>query len=186
MKVKCLLAVLLLSATATAFAQEAKYGIKSAILKKEAVTMGQKVQGVQYFDDYGRKEASELTMKVGGVANVEKHISIDLDMKVANKATLPVKPVNYLNLTDEVRELHKIKEVGTEEILGRKCTKYTLEVVYGGQTTYSTVWIWKGIPLKNETSSNGMVIVTEQATEIQENAEVPAMKFLVPEGVTFP
>ena len=185
MKVKCLLAVLLLSATATAFAQEAKYGIKSAILKKEAVTMGQKVQGVQYFDDYGRKEASELTMKVGGVANVEKHIrtiadgdkiiSIDLDMKVANKATLPVKPVNYLNLTDEVRE-----------ILGRKCTKYTLEVVYGGQTTYSTVWIWKGIPLKNETSSNGMVIVTEQATEIQENAEVPAMKFLVPEGVTFP
>lgn len=49
MKVKCLLAVLLLSATATAFAQEAKYGIKSAILKKEAVTMGQKVQGVQYF-----------------------------------------------------------------------------------------------------------------------------------------
>ena len=40
MKVKCLLAVLLLSATATAFAQEAKYGIKSAILKKEAVTMG--------------------------------------------------------------------------------------------------------------------------------------------------
>lgn len=31
-----------------------------------------------------------------------------------------------------------------------------------------------------------MVIVTEQATEIQENAEVPAMKFLVPEGVTFP
>ena len=66
MKVKCLLAVLLLSATATAFAQEAKYGIKSAILKKEAVTMGQKVQGVQYFDDYGRKEASELTMKVEG------------------------------------------------------------------------------------------------------------------------
>lgn len=44
----------------------------------------------------------------------------------------------------------------------------------------------ESIPLKNETSSNGMVIVTEQATEIQENAEVPAMKFLVPEGVTFP
>lgn len=42
MKVKCLLAVLLLSATATAFAQEAKYGIKSAILKKEAVTRGRK------------------------------------------------------------------------------------------------------------------------------------------------
>ena len=64
MKVKCLLAVLLLSATATAFAQAAKYGIKSAILKTEAVTMGQKVQGVQDFDDYGRKEASELTMKM--------------------------------------------------------------------------------------------------------------------------
>ena len=44
------------------------------------------------------------------VADGDKIISIDLDMKVANKATLPVKPVNYLNLTDEVRELHKIKE----------------------------------------------------------------------------
>lgn len=195
MKVKTVLLSLLLSTT-TIFAQEAKYGIKSAILKKEAVTMGQKVQGVQYFDDYGRKEASELTMKVGRVANVEKHIrtiadgdkiiSIDLDMKVANKVPIPIKPVNYLNLTDEVRELHKIKEVGNEEILGRMCIKYTLEVVYGGQTTHSTVWIWKGIPLKNETSSNGMLIVTEQAMEIQENVEVPAEKFLVPEGVTVP
>ena len=193
--------------TAHDLARIAAYGYRTQPLFAEIVSSKRRVMpwpGKGYdreifnekFDDYGRKEASELTMKVGGVANVEKHIrtiadgdkiiSIDLDMKVANKATLPVKPVNYLNLTDEVRELHKIKEVGTEEILGRKCTKYTLEVVYGGQTTYSTVWIWKGIPLKNETSSNGMVIVTEQATEIQENAEVPAMKFLVPEGVTFP
>ena len=54
MKVKCLLAVLLLSATATAFAQEAKYGIKSAILKKEAVTMGQK-GGVRTYNESGRR-----------------------------------------------------------------------------------------------------------------------------------
>ena len=163
--------------------------------RKRRSLWGRKCKACSILTITAEREASELTMKVGGVANVEKHIrtiadgdkiiSIDLDMKVANKATLPVKPVNYLNLTDEVRELHKIKEVGTEEILGRKCTKYTLEVVYGGQTTYSTVWIWKGIPLKNETSSNGMVIVTEQATEIQENAEVPAMKFWYPKELRF-
>ncbi|MFR7464127.1 MAG: hypothetical protein ACLUVG_01820 [Phocaeicola vulgatus] len=93
MKVKCLLAVLLLSATAAAFAQRVR-SLESSLpsSRKEAVTMGQKVQGVQYFDDYGRKEASELTNREwGGVANVEKHIrtiadgdmiiSIDLDMK---------------------------------------------------------------------------------------------------------
>lgn len=196
MKIKTVFLLLLLPISVTAFAQEAKYGIKSAILKKEAVSMGQKVQGMQYFDEYGKKEASELTMKIGGVPNMEKHIrtlvdgdkviSIDLDMKVANKTALPIKLVNYLNLTDEVRALHHIKEVGQEEILGKMCTKYTLEMVSEGQAIHSIVWIWKGIPLKNEISSNRMLVLAEVATEIQENVEVPADKFLIPEGITVP
>lgn len=190
---KTFLLVMLLGTATVLFAQEAKYEIKSAILKKEAVGMGQKVEGMLYFDDYGKKESSELTLKMG---TMEKHvrtladgdniISIDLDMKMANKVPIPIKPVNYLNLTDEVRKLHKIKEVGTEEIAGRPCTKYTLEVKYGGQTSYSTVWIWKGIPLKNETSVNGMLVISEQATEIQENVDISADKLIVPEGVVVP
>ena len=71
---KFLFALLFLSATILLNAQEAKYGIKSAIIKKDVVAMGQKVECTWYMDDYGKKESTELTMKTGGVAGVEKHI----------------------------------------------------------------------------------------------------------------
>ncbi|WP_347145866.1 hypothetical protein [Parabacteroides goldsteinii] len=114
MKMKFLFALLFLSATILLNAQEAKYGIKSAIIKKDVVAMGQNVECTWYMDDYGKKESTELTMKTGGVAGVEKHIrtiadgssaiNIDLDMKTAMKMKLPEKPINYLQLTPEIVE----------------------------------------------------------------------------------
>ena len=70
-KMKFLFALLFLSATILLNAQEAKYGIKSAIIKKDVVAMGQNVECTWYMDDYGKKESTELTMKTGGVAGVE-------------------------------------------------------------------------------------------------------------------
>ena len=120
-----------LSATILLNAQEAKYGIKSAIIKKDVVAMGQNVECTWYMDDYGKKESTELTMKTGGVAGVEKHIrtiadgssaiNIDLDMKTAMKMKLPEKPINYLQLTPEIVEKYKIKETGEEDIAGKPC-----------------------------------------------------------------
>lgn len=191
-----ILVVLLLSVTNVLNAQEAKYGIKSATITKDMVAMGQKLECTWYIDDYGKKEATEVAMKVGGVADVEKHIrtiaegssvvNIDLDVKKAMRMKLPQEPINYLKLTPEVRDKFKIKETGEEEIAGKPCEKYSLEITQMGQTVQMTVWVWKGLVLKSETSSNGMVVMVETSKEINETSVVPADKFVVPEGITVP
>lgn len=193
MKAIVLFAALLLSATTLLNAQEAKYGIKSAIIKKDMVAMGQKVECAWYVEDYGKKEAVEIAMKTGGVAGIEKHIrtisegasvvNVDLDMKTAMRMNLPQQPINYLQLTPDVIEKFKIKETGQEEIAGKPCKKYALEITQMGQTVQMSVWIWKGLALKSETASNGMVVMVETATQVDENTAVPADKFVVPEGI---
>ena len=175
-------------------AQEAKYEIKSAIIKKEIVMMGQKLEAITYFDDFGKKESAEITIANGIAVGMDKHIrtimdkstiiTIDLDSKVANRVNLPDEPINYLQLTPEIIEKYKVKEIGEEEIAGKLCQKYALEISQMGQTMQIKTWVWKGIGLKSEISSNGMVVSIETATEIQEEAEVPADKLIVPEGIT--
>jgi hypothetical protein len=189
----CLLAFVVMGVSA----QEAKYEIKSAIITKEVAAMGMKFESISYIDDFGQKECAEITIKNGIAPGVDKHIrtlmegeavvSIDLDLKQSTRVELPEKPVNYLQLTPEVREKNKIKEAGEEEVAGKKCKKYTLEMATpNGQTLYVSAWVWKGLMLKSETSGNGTLLATETATEIQENATVPAEKFTVPEGFTLP
>jgi hypothetical protein len=170
----------------------AKYELKSAIIQKEIAMMGQTLNATWYIDGAGERESVEMAIKNGLAQGVDKHIRtitegmsvivIDMDLKVGNRMNLPEKPVNYLQLTPEVREKHKIKDGGEGEIAGKKCRKYSLEITQMGQTALATVWIWKGIPLKTEVGSNGIVI-TETAIEIQENAPVPEEKFETPEGV---
>lgn len=55
MKTKILFAISLLFAVTVLSAQEAKYGIKSAIIKKDVVAMGQKVECHGIWMIMGRK-----------------------------------------------------------------------------------------------------------------------------------
>lgn len=52
MNVKLLLSVWLLFVTTVLKAQESKYELKSAIIKKETVAMGQKLESTWYIDEY--------------------------------------------------------------------------------------------------------------------------------------
>jgi len=176
------------------YAQEVRYEIKSAIIKKETILMGQKVESIWYMDEYGKKESSEMTAKVGGIANIEKqirtiveadsYINVDLEMKTAMRAQIPMARINYLNLTPEIREEYKVKELEVEDIAGKPSQKLSIEITQMGQVVQGTVWVWKGIPLKNELGANGMVLQIENSLDIQENVPVPAEKFEVPEGIT--
>jgi hypothetical protein len=190
---KSLLVCLLLLATITLSAEDAKrYEVKTAIIKKEIVAMGMKLAVTTYFDDYGKKEAVEITVKDGITVGVDKHtrtlmtdstvLNIDLDLKVATKIPLPQKPVNYLALTPEIMEQFKMQEAGESEIAGKPCKKYTLEITQMGQKITITTHVWKGISLKTETVANGTTVATETATEIQEDASVSSEKFVLPEG----
>ena len=182
--------MLLIAAVGMITAQEAKYEIKSGIVKKVSNVMGQKVESILYFDDYGKMEAVETTVNVAGT---EKHMrtldegnsiaSIDLDAKTVQRMEKPDKLDNFLALTDEQKEKYKYQELGEETFLDRPCKKVSLELTEMGQTFQATLWLWKGIPLKTETQVGGMTVV-EEAVEVQENVEVPAEKFTVPEGFT--
>ena len=51
-----------------------------------------------------------------------------------------------------------------------------------GQPQKQTVWVYKGITLKSSSSSDfGEMVQT--ATKIQEDVEIPASMFTLPEGV---
>ena len=191
MKTKLLFTTLLLSVF-TLSAQEAKYEIKSAIITKSMDMMGQKIDGVQYIDDFGVKESILLKMPMQGVASMymrlrsitkgDTVITANLDLKTGNKIVLPEKPVNYLKLTDEVREKYKIKEHAKEEIAGKLCNKYSLVISQMGQQASTTTWVWKGIVLKSVISVSGMSM-TEEVIDIQENVKVDAENFTIPDDV---
>ena len=93
--------------------------------------------------------------------------------------------INYLKLTPEIKAARNIKELGEETVAGKPCKKYSLETSFGERTSKITNWVWKGFVLKSETrNDNGEVTMSSVATEIQENATVPASKFVVPSGIT--
>jgi hypothetical protein len=191
MKTKLLFAALLLSVF-TLSAQEAKYEIKSAIITKSMDMMGQKIDGVQYIDDFGVKESIMLKMPMQGVEGMymrlrsitkgDTVITANLDLKTGNKIVLPEKPVNYLKLTDEVREKYKIKEHAKEEIAGKLCNKYSLVISQMGQQASTTTWVWKGIVLKSVISVSGMSM-TEEVIDIQENVKIDSENFTIPNDI---
>ncbi|MEA4885573.1 MAG: hypothetical protein VB063_02620 [Bacteroides graminisolvens] len=187
-------AILLLFVTIALSAQEAKYEMKSAIIKKKTEFSGQVLESTTFIDDYGKKEATEIIFKNGMSPGVDKSmmtimdstsvITVDMDTKVANRVNLPTKPINYLQISDEIRDQYKLKEAGEEAIGDKTCKIYTLEISQMGQTLQLKVWVWKGIALKSETSAGGTLLATETTTDIQENAAVLQDKFSLPAGVT--
>ncbi len=190
-----ILASLLLLGTGTLSAQldplaGKRYGIKSAIIKKEARGMGNSsMTNTLYFDDYGEREATEMTLKMG---EAEKHIrviaedggrtnvTLDLDEKKAARTPTPDQPRNFRNLSQADIDRFKIRETGEETIAGRPCKKYDMELTITGVTVQIRLWIWEGIALKTETSHNGRVMLTDEAVEVEENVLVPDDKFDLP------
>ena len=192
-----ILASLLLMGGSTLSAQrdpvaDKRYGIKSAIIKKETRAAGNTMHNTLYFDDYGAREATELTMKI---SETEKHlriiaeddgrtnVTLDLDEKKAFRTPAPEQPRNYLHLTAEDLERFKIKEDGEESVAGKPCKKYHMELKQSGVTLQTTLWIWEGITLKYEARYQGNLMVTDEATEVQTDVAVPAEKFAIPAEV---
>ena len=171
---------------------DARYELKSGIVKFNATSQGNQITATQYFDDYGKKEAA---LSVTGTALVKTEIKtiqfgdtvyqINMVMKMGQKTTLPGKPVNYLQLKSAIREKYKVQELGEETVAGKSCKKYSLEVSQAGQTVKTEVCVWKGLVLKTVLKMGDVELMTQTATEVQENAEVDPKEFEVPEGVSF-
>lgn len=180
---------MMLAVSVSALAQGAvkKYEVKSGIVKAVTTAMGQKIEAVSYFDDYGAVEVSKTKTTVPGAGEMEiAQISKDGKSYMVNYAAkqvqeIPVQEsINYLNLTDEVIAKYKIGKIGMENVGDKFCFKYSAEISQMGQTASMTVWVWKGYPIKSVTSIQGMEITVE-VTEFTENAEIAPETFEIPQ-----
>ena len=201
---KMFLAAALMAVVSLANAQapaNAPYGVKSGVYTMSMAFGDNEMITEYYFDNYGLKTAQ--VQEGGGMMGMGQEgktrtitdkdgatIRINDEAKTATKfpAGGPMggfgggrAQINWNNLTDQVKKDNNIKELGKETIAGKECTKYsmTTEGFQGPQE--QTVWIYKGIQLKNEMSSD---FGTFGATcKKFEEKEVPASMFEVPAGV---
>ena len=176
-----LCAVLLVAVAAMAQNGTKYYGIKSGTIKIEMDMMGQTVPSTIYFDDYGAKQATSISMMGMEMTQINK----DGKMYLVNKGEKSVQEmpqqqeqINYLNLTDEIKAKYKIKEVGKETVAGKECTTYTVEVSQMGQTVKTTVSVWNGIAMKTTADAGGFSM-SQKVTEVKE-APVDAAIFEIP------
>jgi len=198
---KMIMAVALLATVSMAKAQApagAPYGVKSGIITMSMDMMGQEMITETYFDNYGLLTAQVSEggfMGNGGKTRTitdkdGSQIRIDDAAKTATKMPsfggmgggMGRPNVNWNNLTDQVKKENNIKEVGKETVAGKECTKYTMTMDMMGQSMEQTVWIYKGIMLKNSMATE-MGDFGQTCTKFQENVEIKADMFTVPAGV---
>ena len=180
-KILSLCAVLLVAATAMAQDGAKEYGLKSGSFKTEMDMMGQTISQTTYFDDYGAKQSTSMSMmgmEMTQIVKDGKNYLVNKAEKSVQEMPMQQQSVNYLNLTDEVIAKNKIKEVGNETVAGKECTKYTLEISQMGQTAKATVSVWNGIPMKTDIDAGGFNIVTK-VVEVKEGP-VDAALFEIP------
>ena len=165
------------------------YEVKSGIVTMEMDMMGRKIVQEIYFDDYGTKQAMKMDFQGQKVRAVEvdgEYIMIDEASMTGTK--MPAmgmgsnEKINFLDKSEKNIKKNKIKELGTEVIAEKECTKYSVAVFMMGQVIKQYVWVYKGITLKTSVSTDfgemGMA-----ATSFVEDAEIPAEMFEVPEGL---
>jgi hypothetical protein len=168
-------------------AQEKLYTVKSGVVTMEMNMMGQNIVQKVYFDDYGVKKATVSNFN----GQDSRQIVVDGETIMINDAEktamkMPMmgmqETVNFSNLDEKTMKKFKVQELGKETIAGKECTKYQVTVMMMGQPQKQTVWVYKGVTLKSSSSSDfGEMVQT--ATKLQENVEIPASTFTVPEGV---
>jgi hypothetical protein len=160
-----------------------RYGIKSGtIIYKAPMEMKQSL----YFDDFGKREVliSEMSMTGMNFKDIEIHkdgfiYKYKAGEKTGTKLRWNIQDQNYDKLDPEMAKQFKLKDMGTDEMAGKKCKKFSMEV--GGSPVYA--WIWNGISVKTVTNMMGKEFVIE-AIKIDEGP-VPQELFEVPADITF-
>jgi hypothetical protein len=170
----------------------AKFAMKSGVIEMESVTMGMKQNIMMYFDDWGQMVANEIHMSVLGqkthiVSIIKDGWSYEIDMikKQGRKVKIDMNAydqINYLKMDDQMMKDFNITFIGDVEILGRQCKEYELNMKEQGLKAKTAVW--NGIALRSEASVMGMSVKIN-VTKIQENVEIPAEKFEIPDDIEF-
>ena len=95
----------------------------------------------------------------------------------------PLYDLTFINPSQAVIDKYQLVDTGEdEEVAGRMCRKFNYQTTVGkrNKVVYQTSWVYKGVVLKNVMITARQETVTE-VTEFQENAEIPAGTFEIPE-----
>ena len=174
-------------------AQAAKrYEVKSGYIKYETSHGTDEL----YWDNYGENEAryTDATITMFGMTQQNRSVNIidgkwsynyDDKSKVASKADYEKlmqqmtgnKNQPITDFSEAMIEAYDGEKIGTEKILGKKCTIYNLKSFgdYRG-------WVYKGLALKAELNMMGFNF-NMKAVEFKENAKIDQAKLRLPEGM---
>jgi len=171
--------------------QTKKYDIKSGIITFETTMqmMGMTIitKSIVYFDEYGMKECKE-SFKDGKLeesffSDGKFLYKVAYEQKRALKAGKASRGTEFKfgwnEISDKDKKAGKAKLLPNITIAGKTCQSF--EYYDGGTPTKFAGW--SGICLLTEMKTKDMSSLTK-ALKIEENAKVPAEKFVLPPGFT--
>lgn len=177
-------------AAAESATPKGKYAIKSGIVQYKTEMMGMEVMQTLTFDDYGKKEATDVEMEMMGVkmhtVNLTKDgfiYNLDMVKRTGTKSpavNLANSSIDFENLSEELVKDMDLKKLGTEEFLGKTCEKMSID--YKKMSMKGTFLVFKGVALKSETDMGSMKMKLI-AEKFEENPTIPAEKFEVPSDI---
>ncbi len=165
-----------------------KFKIESGKIVINSEMMGMKMKQTFYFEDYGKKYLMETDMGFGKSIEFDKdgkHIRINETAKTINDKGSALDLANQFMGFDFYSDYEKSKAkwsvLGTEEIAGKPCDKYSVDVP--DYKTKGYYWIWKdtNIILKMDVDQNGNKI-TWTAESAEPGVKIPAELMNIPAG----
>jgi outer membrane lipoprotein-sorting protein len=167
-----------------------KYAIKSGIVEYKTQMMGMDMKQVLTFDDYGKKEVTEMLMEMMGTKMHSVTLTrdgfvynYDLEKKTGTKNPFyggGSSSIDFENLSEAMIKDMNLKKLGTEQYLGKTCQKMTID--YEKMKMKGSFLVYKGVALKMD-ADMGTMKMNLIGEKFVENPEIPANKFEVPADV---
>lgn len=167
-----------------------KYAIKSGIVEYKTQMMGMDAKQIFTFDDFGKKEITEVMMEMMGTKihsvtlNKDGFVyNYDLIKKIGTKrpiTLLKTHDIDFENMTKEMMKDMNINKEGSEKFLGKNCEKVSID--NKKMQMKGNYLIYKGIPLKVNTDL-GSIKMNLLAEKFIENPALPKNKFTIPTDI---
>ncbi|MDO9253981.1 MAG: hypothetical protein Q7U54_00610 [Bacteroidales bacterium] len=177
------------AATETA-TPKGRYAIKSGIVEYKTQMMGMDMKQTLTFDDYGKKEATDMEMDMMGVkihtVTITKDgfmYTLDMEKKTGTKVASyqgSNQNIDFENLSEQMVKDMNLKKEGTEEYLGKTCEKMSID--YTKMKMKGTFLVYKGVALQSDIDmgTTKMKLIGEK---FEENPVIPADKFEIPADI---
>lgn len=162
-------------------------GLKTAITLYNYIVGESMMEVVQYSDNYGADLCFKYDYKGIPFATIMTNDSVfevNYLMKACKAYPRPEEDINFNALTPEIIQKYNVEATGAIEFLGKNCTVYTATIA-NSDVKKITVWLYQGIELRRVTEFTGNITSDLVATSIEENPEISAETFKVPQNFEF-